>query len=76
MSMRNRGGSGCQWYRDDDRRKKKSLIKSALAILDRVPDVDPDPGDELPKFNLDDYEMERVPGETDDEYRARLKLFR
>jgi hypothetical protein len=29
-------------------RAKRASVAEALAILDRIPDVDPDPGDELP----------------------------
>lgn len=31
---------------------------------------------DLPEFSLDNYEMHRVPGETDAEYEDRLNLFR
>lgn len=31
---------------------------------------------DMPRFTLDHYEMQRDPGETDEEYEARLRLFR
>lgn len=31
---------------------------------------------EMPRFTLDEYEMQRDPNETDEEYQARLDLFR
>jgi hypothetical protein len=62
----------------------EAAIAKALAILDRVPDVSPDPGDEIvgqedepqPRFSLDAYEMQRDPGESDEDFISRLNLFR
>jgi len=31
---------------------------------------------DMPRFSLADYELQRDPGETDEEYKARLNLFR
>ena len=51
-------------------------MNKAIASLDRAPDVAPDVGDEMPRFSLNAYELLRDPNETDDEYAARLALFK
>lgn len=51
---------------------KKKDIKKAIAIKDRVPDA----GNEMPCFDLSEYDMIGAQAEPDEEYGARLNLFK
>jgi hypothetical protein len=49
----------------------ESLVKRHAEYIDSLNAVS-----EMPRFSLDEYEMQRDPGETDEHYEARLDLFR
>jgi hypothetical protein len=50
----------------------ESLVRSRAEYLDALGDL----SSHMPRFNLDHYEMQRDPGETDEEYEDRKSLFR
>lgn len=49
----------------------ESLVKRHAEYIDTLNDFS-----DVPRFSLDDYEMQRDPSETDEHYEARLDLFR
>jgi hypothetical protein len=49
----------------------ESLVKRHAEYIDTLNSFS-----ELPRFSLDEYELQRDPDETDEEYQARLNLFR
>jgi hypothetical protein len=62
--------------------RRQADINAALSILDKAPDVPPDPGDEIRqepaagRAVIDDdlYHLQRDPGETDEDYRERARM--
>lgn len=50
----------------------ENLVRSRADYLETLSDV----ASHMPRFSLDDYEMQRDPGETDEEYERRKSLFR
>jgi hypothetical protein len=48
------------------------LVRSRAECLEALDDL----STHLPRFSLDHYEMQRDPGETDEEYEDRKSLFR
>ena len=50
----------------------ESLVRRRAEYLEALADV----SSHLPRFSLDHYEMQRDPGETDEEYEDRKSLFR
>lgn len=50
----------------------ESLVRSRAGYLDALGDL----SSRMPRFSLDRYEMQRYPGETDEEYEDRKSLFR
>lgn len=50
----------------------ESLVRSRAEYLEALGDL----STHLPRFSLDHYEMQRDPGETDEEYEDRKSLFR
>ncbi len=49
----------------------ESLVKRHAEYIDSL-----DAYSDMPRFSLDDYEMVRAPGEADEDYQARMNLFR
>lgn len=49
----------------------ESLVKRHAEYIDTLSDYP-----EIPRFSLEEYEMQHDPHETDEEYQARLDLFR
>jgi len=49
----------------------ESLVKRHAEYIDSLNNFP-----EMPKFSLDEYEMQRDQGETEEEYQTRLDLFR
>src|SRR5699024_8342387 len=47
-----------------------SLLKRHIEYINQMKNFS-----DMPRFSLDDYEMQRDPDETDEEYRTRLELF-
>jgi hypothetical protein len=50
----------------------ESLVKRHAEYIETLEEL----SGHLPRFSLDHYEMQRDPGETDQEYEARKSLFR
>lgn len=50
----------------------ESLVRSRAEYLEALTDL----SSHMPRFSLDHYEMQRDPGETDEEYEDRKSLFR
>lgn len=50
----------------------ESLVRSRAEYLETISDL----SSHMPRFSLDHYEMQRDPGETDEEYEDRKSLFR
>ena len=50
----------------------ESLVRRHAEYVETLKEVASD----MPRFSLADYELQRDPGETNDEYNARLNLFR
>jgi hypothetical protein len=50
----------------------ESLVRRHAEYVEAVGELTLD----IPRFSLAHYEMQRDPGETDDEFEVRLKLFR
>lgn len=50
----------------------ESLVKRHAEYIETLEALAP----EMPRFSLDHYELQRDPGETDEEYEAREGLFR
>lgn len=63
-------------------KRRQADVAAASAVLDKVPDVPPDPGDEIQqepgagRAVIDDdlYHLERAPDETDEDYRERARM--
>jgi predicted CopG family antitoxin len=49
----------------------ESLVKRHAEYIDAL-----NAFSEMPRFSLDQYQMQRDPGETDEEYQARADLFK
>jgi hypothetical protein len=50
----------------------ESLVRRHAEYVETLEEIVPD----MPGFSLADYELQRDPGETNEEYKARLNLFR
>jgi predicted CopG family antitoxin len=49
----------------------EGLVRRHVEYIELFQDASPD----MPRFSLEHYEMDRVPGESEEDYQERLRMF-